>query len=310
MMRTTFLNRISSFNNPRQSRIILLDGLVSGSSSLVGRVLKRCAGVLATTNQTGQGHEAQTSEDDSVIYGLGKNCMFKRCEPESLRRKGSESRNRCATMFGQPLIFDFDYDELNLEDCGIRGKIPSLCEQVSTCYHVNRFQSKSPFQYHFVNFDPNRSPVCQFLVNQSLKHLFTRPNNFLYHTTRCFMDIFPPEKLVYLSPDADDILEEFNEQDIYIIGVLNDKFSKNKNASAKRAAMKGIRSAQLPLDRYYKVLRCGKSLCLNHVSLILNKLKDGASWYEALKKVSLQKENTIIRGTINILKINVQNTLR
>jgi len=36
-------------------------------------------------------------------------------------------------------------------------------------------------------------------------------------------DSYPSERLVYLSPNADKILTEFNEQNIYVIGGLVDE---------------------------------------------------------------------------------------
>ena len=54
-------------------------------------------------------------------------------------------------------------------------------------------------------------------------------------------------RLVYLSPDAPEALEDVSEDDIYIIGGLIDRKYKVAGASLSRAAALGARAARLPL---------------------------------------------------------------
>lgn len=39
----------------------------------------------------------------------------------------------------------------------------------------------------------------------------------------CFTKVFPKEKLVYLTPHCKENLEEFNHDDVYIVGCMVDK---------------------------------------------------------------------------------------
>ena len=46
----------------------------------------------------------------------------------------------------------------------------------------------------------------------------------LWHvTSECFTRVFPPERLVYLSPDSPNVLTEYSQDDVYILGALIDK---------------------------------------------------------------------------------------
>ena len=63
------------------------------------------------------------------------------------------------------------------------------------------------------------------------------------------MDLFPKERLVYLSPHARDELTDIHPDDVLIIGGFVDK-SYQKPVSLARAKKLGIRAAKLPLDRY------------------------------------------------------------
>ena len=53
---------------------------------------------------------------------------------------------------------------------------------------------------------------------------FSSFDDFLWHvTTDCVTRTFPREKLVYLSPDSPNVLQEYSHDDIYILGALIDK---------------------------------------------------------------------------------------
>ena len=53
------------------------------------------------------------------------------------------------------------------------------------------------------------------------------------------------DQLVYLSPEAPDVLTELKPSEVYVIGGLVDRH-KIHGASLRRASALGIRSARLP----------------------------------------------------------------
>lgn len=95
------------------------------------------------------------------------------------------------------------------------------------------------------------------LQSPSLKALEGAIGNL--HTPAClievsrksYLDIFPKEKIVYLSYNADQVLKEFNEDDVYIIGAMVDKHNPKPFSMAK-AKREGLRMAKLPLDIYLR----------------------------------------------------------
>lgn len=104
-------------------------------------------------------------------------------------------------------------------------------------------------------------------------------------TTESYLDIFPRERLVYLTPDAKDSIQTYNHDDIYIIGAFLDKFSLNKPVSHTKALCEGIRQYRLPINENV-VWGSGasKHLCIMHMVAILNHVKKTGHWREALTK--------------------------
>ena len=62
--------------------------------------------------------------------------------------------------------------------------------------------------------------------------------------------MFSADELVYLSPDADEILDTIDTFKVYVIGGLVDR-SIAKNQSLNRATALGVQCVRLPLAEYY-----------------------------------------------------------
>lgn len=75
------------------------------------------------------------------------------------------------------------------------------------------------------------------------------------------MEIFPKDKLVYLTSESDDLLEELNEDDVYIIGGIVDH-NRLKGLTFKQATEEGLRTARLPIDKYLE-MKTRKVLTVN-----------------------------------------------
>ncbi len=72
-------------------------------------------------------------------------------------------------------------------------------------------------------------------------------------TEDSFVDLFPKERLVYLTPDASDMLQTFDCDDVYLIGAIVDTAgTQMPRATFAKAKQLGIRTAKLPLDKYLK----------------------------------------------------------
>ena len=70
-------------------------------------------------------------------------------------------------------------------------------------------------------------------------------------SSESYLDLFPKEKLVYLTPDSKEELIEWDHTKVYIVGALVD-LSAEKPLTFSKARREGIQTLRLPLDRYYK----------------------------------------------------------
>lgn len=69
------------------------------------------------------------------------------------------------------------------------------------------------------------------------------------HETSAF-DVFDRENIVVLSPDADEILQEFDPSKIYIVGGIVDRTVRS-NLTLDRACEQGVASLRLPVKEFF-----------------------------------------------------------
>lgn len=82
---------------------------------------------------------------------------------------------------------------------------------------------------------------------------------------------------VYLSPDAEEELEEVGEDSAFVIGGLVDR-TVQKNASLNRARELGIPAKRLPIQEFMIGRKC---LNLDHVVTMVCKFKETKDWKTA-----------------------------
>ncbi|XP_029943833.1 tRNA methyltransferase 10 homolog B [Salarias fasciatus] len=102
------------------------------------------------------------------------------------------------------------------------------------------------------------------------------------------LDLFPPETVVYLTPDADEALDSVEADKVYILGGLVDE-SIQKKLSFRRASELQVRAARLPIDEHMVKKDNQKNfhskiLAINQVFDILLTFCDTGSWTAALQK--------------------------
>jgi tRNA (guanine9-N1)-methyltransferase len=68
-------------------------------------------------------------------------------------------------------------------------------------------------------------------------------------TENCYMDEFPPEKIVYLTADAEETLTKLQPDETYVVGAFVDR-NRHKGITLKKAEQQGVRTAKLPLSDY------------------------------------------------------------
>ncbi|XP_068612018.1 tRNA methyltransferase 10 homolog B [Brachionichthys hirsutus] len=112
-------------------------------------------------------------------------------------------------------------------------------------------------------------------------------NYMIEITEESCLGLFPPEAVVYLTPDADEALQTVEADKVYVLGGLVDE-SVQKKLSLSRARDLSVRTARLPIDEFMVKRNNSKNfhskiLAVNQVFDILLTFCVTDSWVEALQ---------------------------
>ncbi|XP_060689136.1 tRNA methyltransferase 10 homolog C-like [Hemiscyllium ocellatum] len=181
-------------------------------------------------------------------------------------------------LFGQPLVFDMSYERYMA-----RREMENTVSQLLESEGFNR-KSLDPFHLYFCNMMPEGS-----YHKELLKRYGDAWDRLLITVTeKSYVDIFPKDKLVYLTADSPSVLKSFQHDKIYIIGSIVDKSIQTGLSLANAKRLK-LATARLPLDEYLKWDVGAKNLTLNQMISILLTVKETGNWQEALKFVPKRK---------------------
>lgn len=100
-------------------------------------------------------------------------------------------------------------------------------------------------------------------------------------------------EVVYLTSEADDVLNELKPYSTYIIGGLVDK-NREKGVCFKHATKAGVRTARLPIGEFMD-MQSRKVLTTNHVNEILLKWLECGDWGEAFMKVIPKRKGGMLK---------------
>ncbi|KFP95901.1 Mitochondrial ribonuclease P protein 1, partial [Leptosomus discolor] len=181
-------------------------------------------------------------------------------------------------VFGQPLVFDMSYEK----DMSVR-EVENTVRQMVLSEGFNR-RSVDPFHIHFCNFRDDSLYHKEFI-----RHYREAWGKLLITVTdQCYTEVFPKDKLVYLTADSPRVMKTFDHNKIYIVGSMVDRSIKT-GVSLARAKRLGLETAALPLDKYLLWNSGAKNLTLDQMMRILLTLKDTGDWKKALEFVPKRK---------------------
>ncbi|XP_052895057.1 mitochondrial ribonuclease P protein 1 homolog [Anopheles moucheti] len=221
------------------------------------------------------------AENDHIVYGLFHNSIFLRIY-DSTMDHFHNNRLVQAMQFGINLVIDCSYDDY-MNDKEMRN----TAKQLMLCFALNRSHVE-PFNIHHCNANFGKTTMKQLEKHLVQLHQTEFPLNI---TERSYMDLFPKERLVYLTPHCKNDLTEFNPDDIYIIGAMVDK-SSQEPVSLGKAKKLGLRMARLPLDNYFQ-FKSGKSLTIDQMLAIMLELKTSNDFGKAFQFVPRRKVTTL-----------------
>ncbi|NXB70964.1 TM10C methyltransferase, partial [Donacobius atricapilla] len=204
-------------------------------------------------------------------------------------------------IFGQPLVFDMSYEK----EMSIR-EVTNAVRQLVLSESCNR-RSVDPFHIHFCNFKDDSLYHREFIK----QYRGAWGKLLITATDQCYTEIFPKDKLIYLTADSPKVMKTFEHDKIYIVGSMVDKSIK-RGVSLARAKRLGLETAALPLEKYLLWSTGAKNLTLDQMMHILLTLKDTADWRKALEFVPKRKYCGFVNKPVKELKktLDLINTLK
>ncbi|NXU27586.1 TM10C methyltransferase, partial [Thalassarche chlororhynchos] len=223
-------------------------------------------------------------------------CLWANCMDRAYSWRVAQSM-----IFGQPLVFDMSYEK----DMSVR-EVANTVRQMVLSEACNR-RSVDPFHIHFCNFKDDSLYHKEFI-----KHYREAWGKLLITVTdQCYTDIFPKDKLIYLTADSPKVMKTFDHDKIYIVGSMVDRSIKT-GVSLAQAKRLGLETAALPLEKYLLWNTGAKNLTLDQMMHILLTLKDTGDWKKALEFVPKRKYFGFVSKPVHELKktLNLINTLK
>ncbi|GJQ85216.1 hypothetical protein Trydic_g13057 [Trypoxylus dichotomus] len=217
--------------------------------------------------------------DGHLTYSLMQNTILLRVYDSTINNFYN-SRLIQAMMFGQKLIVDCGYDK----EMTKRENV-NCAKQLMLLFGENR-----------INDDPYDLHLCNLNKGSSLAEALHRQIVTMYEPwfplnihEKSYLEVFPKDKLIYLTPNCREEMLEYDHDAVYIIGGIVDK-AKNDPLSLAKAKKEGLKMLKLPVDRYLQWRAgSGKNLTLNQMILILLDIKATGDWNYALRHVPKRK---------------------
>lgn len=183
-------------------------------------------------------------------------------------------------QFGEKLIFDCSYDR-NMT----QREAKNAAKQLTRCFAANR-KNRQPFDLHFCNVNFDSATMKQLERNIPTMRDKGFPMNFHEGS---YLELFPKNELVYLTPHCQNDLTEYDPNMTYIIGALVDR-SNHEPLSLAKAKELDLKMARLPLEAHLDWgTGSDKSLTLDQMTKIMLDLKNTQNWQVALQHVPKRK---------------------
>lgn len=160
--------------------------------------------------------EAEQVEDTGEIkYGLLHNTLFLRIYESTINRFYNGQLLQ-AMMFEPKIVFDCGY-----EDNMNQREIHNCAKQLTLSFASNRVHV-NPMFLHFCNLKEDGLLMEYFSTNMPNILDDDFPATI---TSQSYLDLFPRDQLLYLTPHCRTDITEYNPDMVYIIGALVDKVS-------------------------------------------------------------------------------------
>ncbi|XP_022686504.1 mitochondrial ribonuclease P protein 1 homolog [Varroa jacobsoni] len=187
------------------------------------------------------------------------------------------SRLATAAQFGQKLVLDCSF-EANMN----RKQIASLGTLLRNTYSSNRI-SREPFD--IILSDIQRGDVLDKVLDMCLPNLNSH-SCLITKSYATYLEMFPKERILYLTPNSNNVIMKWDPEAVIVIGALVDNASGRPLTFAK-ALRQGVRHGKLPVGHYLPMFRINTSVSLTFHAVvdILLELKQSNDWKQAFTKI-------------------------
>ncbi|CAG8545608.1 10908_t:CDS:2 [Paraglomus brasilianum] len=170
------------------------------------------------------------------------------------------------------LVIDLSFDELMTDK-----EITDLSNQMNRSYGANR-SSWRPVRLYFTSFGGRIKERFMSKVKD-----WERWKDVTF-TEKSFEEVFvDTSKITYLTADADDVLTDLSEDEVYVIGGLVDR-NRHKGVCLRKAHDLGIAAAKLPISSYI-TMKTRSVLTVNHVAEIMISYVNRQNWEKAFNDI-------------------------
>lgn len=222
----------------------------------------------------------EASDSNTIIYGLWLNNMFRRFDKLTLKHV-ENMKVAIASQFTKPIVLDCSYSRYMT-----RQATMNCAFQIGLLINANRTHTE-PYDVYLCNVDPDD------ILTKALQRLFPNlydQNNLVTVTDKSYNDLFPQKNLVYLSPHSKNVLDNFNSEDVYIVGAFVDR-GNPQPVSTSIANRENIRHASFPIDQNVVWCQGTKSLTLDTVIKIMLDWRSTGNWKTAFQNLPSRHTN-------------------
>jgi tRNA (guanine9-N1)-methyltransferase len=254
-----------------------IDGQSEGDVAISKRQQKRLKRKQHFHDKKETEKKQKTQEVKNISAELQKesNEELRQARLERKKQQDSTFLESCRNNF--QIVIDCGWEDEHNDSA-----LTSLTQQILYCYGCNR-KNKNPAWIHLTSVGPRIEKNLKKMKYETWLGISTSTDDYLSNPLFSKEKVEGKKQLVYLTADAEDILEDLNSSEAYIVGGIVDR-NRLKGVTYEKAKQQGIRTAKLPIKENIS-LSATHVLTINHVIEILLKFQETKDWKQTLEEV-------------------------
>ena len=211
-----------------------------------------------------QGGDTQKDDKEAIREPVSEEMRIELRAQRKLRQEKKASEFDAKARRNYSIIIDCKWDELHNE-----RNHKSLAQQIMQSYGYNKASEKPVHMYVTGISAKFKEHLDKLNTHAWMGATFVQEDDYFdlpYFKVGTASEGVQ-KQLVYLSSDADEVLDELDERCAYIIGGIVDR-NKHKGIAHNKAVRQGVRTVKLPITEHLK-LHATHVLTVNHVFQLL-----------------------------------------